>query len=130
MFQYIMSRIFQYVLKRFIFSITRSIREVNNDLTLTHDSLPWLNLLTNFLNLFQSFMYRILPEDVPYASVLVRGISNKFWLTDLLLYLFFPPTWVSPVNVLASSFSCSSLYINRQLYRETRSLNLSVLHCF
>ena len=70
-------------------------------------------------------MHRVLLEDIPYTSMLVREISNKFWLIDLVLYLFFSPVRVTPVNVLASSLP-SSLYINRQFCRET--INLSYLH--
>ena len=46
--------------------------------------------------------------------------SNKFWSTDLALYLCFSPIQGSPVNVLASSLSCSTLHINRQFCRNTR----------
>ena len=31
-------------------------------------------------------MHCILEEDVPYAVELVREISNKFWVTDLLCF--------------------------------------------
>ena len=48
-------------------------------------------------------MHPILQKNILYAAVLVKGISNKFLLTDLVLYLFFLPVWVSPANVLDSS---------------------------
>ena len=34
-------------------------------------------------------MHCILQEDVPYAAVLVRGMSNKFCLTDLVYTVFY-----------------------------------------
>ena len=72
-------------------------------------------------------MHQILQEDVPYAVVLLRGISNKFWLSDLVLKLCFSLLWVSLTNVLASSLSWSSWCINRQFCSETRPLNLKLV---